>query len=48
MTREEFEDFEMEEIAEAVRNGYYSGMTASGSTWSIEVNFDYEGDEADE
>lgn len=43
MTREEFEDFEMEEIAEAIRGGSYSGITASGTTWSVEINFDYEG-----
>lgn len=50
MTKQEFENFEMEEIAEAVRSGSFSGITAAGSTWSIEINFEYEAmeDESDE
>ena len=42
MTKEEFEELEMEEIAEAVRGGSFSGITTAGSTWYIEINFEYE------
>lgn len=48
ITREDFEDSEMVEIADAIRGGSYSGMTASGTTWSVEINFDYEGGGVDE
>ena len=42
MEQHEFEDFELEEIAEAIRGGSFSGITAAGSNWSLEVSFEYE------
>lgn len=41
--KEEFEALELAEISVAVAQGHYSGITAAGTTWSIEINFDYEG-----
>lgn len=38
---EDFEEFEMEQIAKAISEGYRSGITGYGSTWNLKVNFDY-------
>lgn len=43
---ENFEELEMEQIAKAISEGYRSGMTGYGSTWSLEVNFDYDAAES--
>ena len=48
LTKEEFEALEMEEIAEAVQGGSFSGITTAGSTWHIEINFEYEAMEDEE
>lgn len=39
--REDFEEQELEEIGIAIMNGYLHGMTVSGSSWSLDVNFEY-------
>ena len=39
--RQEYEDQEYEEISECVRDGYCHGITSSGSTWVLAVNFEY-------
>lgn len=36
--KEEEEAIAMEEIAEAVKKGYYHGLTGNGMSWSLEVN----------
>ena len=41
--KEAFEESEMSLIADEIRLGYYSGITGNGTTWSIEINFNYEG-----
>lgn len=43
---ENFEELEMEQIAKAISEGYRSGMTGYGSTWNLEVNFDYDAAES--
>ena len=48
MTKQNFEEQELEEIGIAVTNGYFSGITVCGTTWSLEVHFDYEGGKVDE
>lgn len=39
--KEMFEENEMNSIADEIKNGYFSIITANGSTWHIEINFDY-------
>jgi len=46
--REYFEEMEMEEIGKAIMDGYYSGMTNHGTTWSVDINFDYDAMETED
>lgn len=43
---EDFEEFELEQIAKAISEGYRSGITGYGSTWNLKVNFDYKAAES--
>ena len=48
MNKEDFEDDELTYIADCIKEGYRSGMTPYGSTWSLDVDFDYDNGLADD
>ena len=43
--RQNFEDDELEFIGNQVRDGYTSGITPYGTTWNLDVSFEYPEDE---
>ncbi len=43
--KDEFEEDELEYIGERVKDGYKSGVTPYGTTWSIELELGWDGEE---
>ena len=39
----DFENDKLDYIADMIKDGYYSGITPYGTSWSLDVDFDYDG-----